>query len=262
MLCKISKNISSQIWRDIRDSEKFGVNIGEESITDNLLLKIARCREVDIAVYKFSKKEEARQGADWQWFFSSSSGNKHFGMRVQAKRIDVHSLSYRYIDHEIKDGSGRKHLQVDLLIEDAKRNPKYKLYPLYFFFNYWNDRSISRRLSNRCNTRVGGSLGWTFASAQDVRPLAIARKKQLDPDLLEVSYPIRCLFCHDEALDLPDGIQSALKEFAPNTEIPPVYNELPERIQRMMEEPSSMEDFIYSEYLRDVDGVVLIRQKQ
>lgn len=262
MLCRLSKTISSQIWGEIRDSEKYGINIGEESITDHLLLKVARCRDLDIAVYKFSRKEESRQGADWQWLFLSPQGERSFGLRVQAKKIDVPSVSYKYLDHEIEDKAKKKHFQVDLLIEDANRNSNYRLVPIYFFFNYWTNRVISRVLSNRCEPPVRGPHGWTFALAEDIRPLAKNKNKHLDPYVLEVSYPIQCLFCNNPQMDLPERVRSNLMKVWPNKDIPPINSELPRYIRGMVESRNSVDDYQYLEYLRNIDGVVLIREKQ
>ncbi len=264
-LLKKFNSLSTRIWNDMRDGYKHGISMGEESITDYLLLNASRFQNVNIEVYQFSKMQESKNGADWQWWFLSPGKRNAFGIRIQAKKLNIDSQSYKYLDdHKIdKTNKAKKIYQVDLLINDANRHPKFKLYPLYFFYNYWDDRTITKKLVDCCKDAPHGSNGWTFAKAPDIRPLAISGKKSLDPDVVRVSHPIKCLFCYDESkFDLPRGVQSALQKIASEAEIPPVYKGLPEHIQRLVNDPSSLSDFAYSEYFRDVDGVALFTQSE
>jgi Holliday junction resolvase len=55
--------------------------MGEETITELLLLELKRRHENEIKIVPFNRRQEARNGADWAWSFE---GKQWLGMRVQA----------------------------------------------------------------------------------------------------------------------------------------------------------------------------------
>src|SRR5260370_34369693 len=62
-----------------------GVELHEETITQDLVLDISAALPT-LSVKTFTRRKEARNGADWQWEWWSE-GRRWFGLRVQAKRL-------------------------------------------------------------------------------------------------------------------------------------------------------------------------------
>lgn len=69
-----------------------GLNIGEDTITDILLLELSKKLPHEILTIKFSKGFEAREGVDWEWWILSAGGI--VGIRIQAKKL--HYINGRY----------------------------------------------------------------------------------------------------------------------------------------------------------------------
>jgi hypothetical protein len=105
------------------------VELHEETITQDLLLDISSMFP-DMSVQAFTKRQEARNGADWQWEWWFQ-GQRWFGLRVQAKRLKQRGKLRRPgYDFYYRSGSkGRR--QVDLLIEDAESIGARAAYVLY-----------------------------------------------------------------------------------------------------------------------------------
>lgn len=100
------------------------VSYGEETITETNLLELRRRHPHRIQLRTFCKKDEALNGADWEWHILGRA--RRFSMRVQAKRLQKDGVLK--VHHRVKS-SGR--LQLDLLIEDAQ---KHKLKPVYCLY--------------------------------------------------------------------------------------------------------------------------------
>src|SRR5882724_670830 len=105
------------------------VELHEETITQDLLLDIS-CMLPEMSVQVFTRRQEARNGADWQWEWWFQ-GRQWFGLRVQAKRLKQRGKSRRPgYDLYYRTGSSDRR-QVDLLIEDAHKTGARAAYALY-----------------------------------------------------------------------------------------------------------------------------------
>lgn len=198
-LCKTIDKLSRQVWRDVGDSHEKGYSLGEESITDYFILNLARMHPQGIRSWKFNHWEESHlTGADWEWWIGSNSG--WYGLLVQAKRIYLYQNNsiekYESLPHSI--GNTGK-LQVDLLIEDAKRRG---LYPLYCFYNYLRNPQIKPIL---CSDKRPDRRAWgcTVASAHAIKT-NIYNKKISVNDIFPQSRLLTCLFCPSTPQDTDD----------------------------------------------------------
>lgn len=221
-VCKAFAFAAYQTWADLGDLN----DIGEESITDYRILQLKRMCPQEITVIKFSKKKEAAAGADWEWWFGCNG--EWFGMRVQAKRLDIPRLEYIHLDHTIGKTSV---LQVDKLIESAKTND---LYALYCFYNYWNTPT---QFPWPCGTFMPKDELWgaAIADAQKVKAKIDNKQKSL-ADVLPISMPLSCLACcHGNADDLSNstlphrarGIALALNRVGATANVPRLVPSLP-----------------------------------
>lgn len=96
--------------------------------TQDLLLDISAALPA-LSVRTFTKRQEARNGADWQWEWWFE-GRQWFGLRVQAKRLK--QLKSHQLGYDLGYVTGRKRQrQVDLLLEDACTAGVQAAYVLY-----------------------------------------------------------------------------------------------------------------------------------
>jgi hypothetical protein len=107
---------------------KHGVELYEETITQDLLLDISVAFPA-MSVQTFTKREEGRNGADWQWEWWFE-GRRWFGLRIQAKRLKPLSSHQPGYDLGYIPPS-RKRRQIDLLLADARRVGMQAAYVLY-----------------------------------------------------------------------------------------------------------------------------------
>lgn len=96
----------------------------EETITETNLLELRRRHPVRTYLQMFTHRQEARNGADWEWHLVGR--RQTLGLRVQAKRVQSDDvLKVRY---KVK-GSGA--LQRDLLIRGAAADGLRPMYCVY-----------------------------------------------------------------------------------------------------------------------------------
>jgi len=115
------------------DGRQFGVEQHEETLTESLLLEIARSHP-SVAVRTFSRKEESNEsGADWAWWWEGE--RQWFGAIVQAKRLSSqgrgafgYDFSYRPKKTDARPDPER---QIDLLLRASRTFDLPALYVLY-----------------------------------------------------------------------------------------------------------------------------------
>ena len=100
------------------------VSYGEETITESNLLELRRRHPDVVHLRTFSKHQESRIGADWEWYIVGR--RRTLRMRVQAKRIQRNGVLR--IRHAVAR-SGRQ--QRDLLIEAAQERRMRPMYCIY-----------------------------------------------------------------------------------------------------------------------------------
>ncbi|WP_155387724.1 DUF6615 family protein [Catellatospora paridis] len=116
------------VHQRVTDAGRARLDLHEETITQDLLLDISLALPMT-TVRSFTRRQEARTGADWQWewWFGGSSW---FGMRVQAKRLK--RLKDGTVGYDLGYRTGRsKSRQVDALIADARQAQMQAVYVLY-----------------------------------------------------------------------------------------------------------------------------------
>jgi hypothetical protein len=104
-----------------------GVELHEETITQDLQLDIATALPA-MMIRTFTKRQEARTGADWQWEWWFE-GRQWFGLRVQAKRLK--RLPSGQLGYDLGYQRGGNQRQIDRLLEDARLAHISAAYVLY-----------------------------------------------------------------------------------------------------------------------------------
>src|ERR1700730_4174070 len=87
-LCETFRSQSGLVWNRMAKASRVGLALSEETlITETALYEMALAHELDgkIAISLATKPQEARHGADWEWWLIN--GNMGVSFRVQAKRL-------------------------------------------------------------------------------------------------------------------------------------------------------------------------------
>lgn len=105
-------------------------NVKEESLTDWLLYYTSKqCS--NLYYQEFTRRKEANNGADWEWWIITSRQGKEYNayrFLVQAKKLLANSRdNYPLLSYGNKNG-----YQIDLLIKTAKHK---NAFPLYLYYS-------------------------------------------------------------------------------------------------------------------------------
>ena len=169
------------VWNEQNRAFRHGLALQEETITEMLLLRMARDRSKhDMRVHMFNKRQEARKGADWEWFIHTRFCS--LGLRVQAKRLYRRYKSQDYADLNLR---GPRPRQIDTLISKAGKN-----FPVYIFFNH--DHGANSNL-----LKAGGEPGYrgrsfwgcSIASAHKVKAAGSNKLKDILKDPKPIMVP-------------------------------------------------------------------------
>lgn len=207
-------HLARRTWKLLAQGRANAIQLGEETLTDLNLLHLKAGHPHEVRTHIFKKHAERRTGADWEWWFAGASG-KWFGMRVQAKVLDVHSNSFRHLHY------GPKHsckTQCDYLIESCSAT-KPSPVPAYCFYSQWQPESIKPDLLSRGGGCAVEFYGCALATAGVVLALRGGRGRRKQFDLAQVIphvVPWHLLVCREQnnELDLATRVCRAWTEEA------------------------------------------------
>lgn len=146
-LCQSFIQISHNTSCDLRHAWASNLSFGEETITETNLLALKRRHPKNIVVYSFTKKIEATNGADWEWWFVDGAKQMGLPMRVQAKRLPKNSELFKGLLTYRTAGASRS--QIENLIISAEANAMVPIHCLYL------DESIMTRSGYKHRKRLG-----------------------------------------------------------------------------------------------------------
>ena len=184
-LCATFWHMAQTIWVDLGDARKFNLHLGEETITETFTLDVQRLHEHEVFTLQFNKMQEARNGADWEWWLTD--GQWWVGILIQAKVLNHKSNTYSHIKHKVR---GSNTSQIRLLIQEAARK---RIAPLYFLYNHTNLNSPPIHW-NCCRPIYMQQLGCAIAHASSIDTII----KQGGAGIVKVSaasLPLQCLAC-------------------------------------------------------------------
>ncbi|MHB8345937.1 MAG: DUF6615 family protein [Acidiferrobacterales bacterium] len=84
MLCKTVKKQSLWIWNTLRHGRLHAVKIGEESITDFLVLGLKKASKGAYYVDSFARPKEKVTGADWEFWSTGPTKRTGYAMQLDA----------------------------------------------------------------------------------------------------------------------------------------------------------------------------------
>lgn len=185
MLCQTIKKQSISTWKTLLEADALACKVGEESITDFLILELAKGAALGgYSVKAFTKPQESLNGADWELWLTGPS-KTWIGYRIQAKVFDIATLSYKYLHH----GSAGGLTQAQKLIAGAAT---VSAVPLYVLYSAWH--STSGAPTWNCGTYSQDNRLWGLAAVSAAQVSAIAPTKTLTAISAHMR-PFHCLFC-------------------------------------------------------------------
>ena len=173
------------IWERRGTAKAIGFPFSEETVTETVLLDLASALAHEVHIVPFTKPEEGKIGADWEWCLFDRLNNRYLRFLMQAKVLDNADRVYAHIDRYIGNSGVR---QIDRLRDTsiARGVPA-----LYAFYNHLDDPSrlpLGQCACSPCEDCWGAS----------VAPLDAIRGALPDKSfdtLRMVSFPWRCLLC-------------------------------------------------------------------
>lgn len=239
MLCEVTQKQASWIWKALRTARQHESKIGEESITDFLVLRMKELAKGAYYIESFTRPQEKTTGADWELWFSGPSG-KWLGLRVQAKVISIDGKRYAQLHYKRKDGT----FQVDQLVADAK---KHGAVPLYCLYSYWKTTDSGKPSwpcgSFKKNSRLFGASWMAVKDVQALKPTGLDTLKAIAKSL----HPFHCLFCCQGYArgDLPARASAFLRAGGYSTEeMSRLRDEPPYYVAQMLGRTAETKDFI------------------
>ena len=186
--------LSAEVWRRRGLAKRHGLGFNEETASEMFLLDLAERFPGEVTIVPFTRREEARIGADWAWAFVGPDGQWCQGMLVQAKRLDDRDREYPELYYRTPaKGAQPSVAQLDRLIDNATR---LGLPPVYALYNHLSDPG--RLPHGACGSLglvslpVPESWGIALASAFAVRAARPNRGYERHRDH---SLPLHCLLC-------------------------------------------------------------------
>lgn len=201
--------IASDTWRRLARARHLGARLGEETLTDLLVLDMLHFQKSNaFRIYHPTKHVESRWGADLLIWIRRSNGLSRF-LAIQAKKLYPDG-NYKTLNYYVRPGIR----QIDLLDIFAFR---YHAIPLYLLYNHLN---ISRpgdywHCCKRLDIEQFGCTlvpSWKIEFA--IRPYRRGRRRFTEIHATAPSRPWRCAFDCDrpeqQLMALERGIEQKL----------------------------------------------------
>ena len=235
--------------------------VKEESLTDWLLYRLSK--NLPSLKYKeFNRHEEARTGADWEWWLIGNS--KSLCLRIQAKKLKNGHDNYPSLAYSNNHG-----LQIKKLMEDSARA---NALPFYIFY--------TKPLTSNLLCKGWPWETWEFssvlmASAQRINSNFIEPGKRFvsDADIGAQSNPYQYLVCcplssgveQDPVSSIYKHLTSYYAEIfestAVNNEKVGLHIQLPQYVERLLEttidEEEISRDEEYQRRLPEVKSILV-----
>jgi hypothetical protein len=234
-ICQTFKDLAARTWNYLDEGVRIGMAPGEETLTDENLMAILALHSNQVAIWRFNKRRESVVGADWEWWLGNPA-NGWFGMRVQAKKLDLKQFStYSGVDHPNNTCE-----QIENLINESKAAGIYPAYCLY------NTRLSPRLPEWGCSITSAQVMRTALQQPQARRSHTVAVK-----DIEKYLFPWHRLVCHpergsSEGGGFPDLVRnSVLPGLSPDSrrDLPSLHDELPDYARKLVADvASSFED--------------------
>lgn len=158
----VAERIAESTWNRLREARDLGVRLGEETLTDLLVLDFLVSKPSDIKFFQTTKPQEAVQGTDLE-IRVRRRDNAIDRYAVQAKRL---SFAGRYDSLNHRSGQTQQ-WQIDVLERYAEEQ---KAIPLYLLFNHIRDEDLNDDYWHCCQQTIDkNQFGCTLVPSWRIR---------------------------------------------------------------------------------------------
>ena len=174
----LTERIAEDIWWMLKQSREWEVRLGEETLTDLLVLRFMRFKPSHYKLFQTSKAEEARIGADLEIRLYAGEDQAAV-FAVQAKKL-YPSGRYDALNARVKS-SGFSQIET---LEKYSKNVG--ALPLYLLYNYVDQRDV-QSYWHCCQCLDERQLGCTTSTKLDYPSSNLKSRMQklrLDPYIM------------------------------------------------------------------------------
>jgi hypothetical protein len=183
-LCTSLIGLAEWTRRVLRNGYRAGIYVGEESLTDFALIKVANRNPRYVRTRKFTRTQEGqRTGADWLWLFGSEN-EAWMPLLVQAKVMHPGQRPRAMLSY-------RNGLQNRLLLEFAL---EYRLFPAYCIYNPVTDEARQNAPPLRCGLGIE-QYACALLTLSQRQELLGSYKALRQPHVLARAVPLASLVC-------------------------------------------------------------------
>ena len=177
-----AEQIAEDTWGRLKQARDVQVRLGEETLTDLLILDFTRSMKGRTRLFQSTKSQESRRGTDLE-IRIHAGGNRATAFAVQAKKLDQAKEHYR-LDTKAKS-------QLDIL-ETYSRSVR--AIPFYLLYNYVARHKI-QPYWHCCQCPDERQLGCSLVPSWNIRQAIQVRAKKFDAIHTScAALPWRCLF--------------------------------------------------------------------
>lgn len=179
-----AEQIAEDTWGRLKQARDVQVRLGEETLTDLLILDFTRSMKGRTRLFQSTKSQESRRGTDLE-IRIHVGGNRAAAFAVQAKKLDQAKGCYR-LDAKAKS-------QLDIL---ETYSQSVRAIPLYLLYNYvYVDQHKIQPYWHCCRCPDKRQLGCTLVPSWNIRQAIRVRAKNFDSIHTScAAFPWRCLF--------------------------------------------------------------------
>lgn len=232
----------------MKKAHNLGISPNEETITELNLVELGTKYPNQIKTQnKFSRYQESKTGADWDWELWLGSGNLWLPLSIQAKKLNPKTLKYEELNYQPQKSPMT---QMDTLINNSLLSMPPKI-PIYVFYNYWDSKKFHSPWLYPLFPRSIHALGCGISPALTIK-FSNKRSNKL-ADISKVMYPWNCLICcqgfskrpnHSKTTPLPLRALNFIKKASvgkggkqnfPEKELNFIQEKAPDHIQKIIE---------------------------
>jgi hypothetical protein len=179
-----------------------GLGIQEETLSDNLLLRIQYKHEENFLTRKFTKKEEGNfTGADWLWCIGEPGSWITFAVQAKIMNQKTGRINYLHYRH------GEQYAKLIYFCRRFNFIPKYSIYS-----KINQDTRVFAMKTDELKNIPSEQWSFSMVSPKYVKNLSTPNEKHIS-NVLEFAVPWSYIFCTDErsSKTLADGIAQNLE---------------------------------------------------
>lgn len=189
-LCETFRSLSFRTFDQIGRARRVGHQPLEETFTDVNILELKDRHPSEILTHTFTKIQEGRNGADWEWWLTDSTMSKWLGLRVQAKVLHLKTNKFEHLHY--KPGRSKKTYQLAIFKRECN---EHGLIPLYCFYLHTQPTYIFNLKHCRTFLHINESYGCSLATLSHIESLQKNGERKELSAVLQKAYPWHCLVC-------------------------------------------------------------------